>query len=177
MGRGLDRIGQAVDAALASGSYRIRGVVEIDGPVISWEGIVVGRDEQYLIETNGLRMDSRRVDGVHWARRLDPDGPWTTVPPDGPMDLAALLQGSDVRSQALDDGWLISLRFHDLDILEALTHVPSAGPTDAEVTLTDGTISQVALDLAGGARAAIALWDYGATLAVTPVASYRLGES
>jgi hypothetical protein len=165
---GLRRIERAIEVARDSNSYRVRGLLSVGRPLVRWEGIVVGGDEQYIISTYGLLIDSRRIDSESWARRLDTAGPWMQVPPDPPINLAVLLRGSDVHTQHPGDEWRIELRF-DIDVLDALAHIPSTGPSTAVVTLREGLIADVTLQISGDVNARISFWDYGAPLAVEPV--------
>jgi hypothetical protein len=166
---GLQRIERAVELTESSNTYRVRGVLAGSSPVVEWKGIVVGADEQYLVRTAGLLIDSRRIDGVHWARRLEPVEPWSTAPSGTPIDLAVLLQGSEVHAEHRGGQWLITLRFDGVDVLAALAHIRSTGPITADVALEDDAIAQVALHLSGNTTADLSFSDYGAALTVDPV--------
>src|SRR5262249_51831300 len=120
------------------------------------------------IHTFGMLIESRRIHGASWARRLDTAEPWMNVPPDHPIDLTALLLGSDVRTDHIADEWRTTLRFHDVDVLAALTHIPSTGPTTAVVTLRQGAIAEVTLDLSG-AGAHVSFSSYGEELSIEPI--------
>jgi hypothetical protein len=91
------------------------------------------------------------------------------APSDRPISLAVLLRGNEVHTKHDGDEWSVELRFHDVDVLDALAHIPSTGPSTAVVTLRGGVIADVALHLGGGADARISFWDYGSGLAIGPV--------
>jgi hypothetical protein len=165
---GLTHIARAVERAHVAGSYRVRGRFGIDGPLLSWDGFVAGRDEQYVINTHGMLIESRRTKGANWARRVDAVEQWMRVPTDEPFDLAVLLRGREERVERDADGLVVTLRFDEIDVLAALTHIPSVGPTTARVTLRDGVIAAVVLELDGGARADITFREYGVEAAVKP---------
>ena len=169
-GSPLDHMRQAVELASASGSFRVRGEVRASMPMVAWEGVVVGSDEQLTTHAGGLLIENRRIGGRSWGRRLDPTGPWAEVRYDGSIDLSVLLRGQLVQVEHTDGQWLLTLQFTGTDVLRALTHVPSVGPTTAHVTLIDGVLSEVTLDLAGHVTAHIGLWDFGAPLDIEPVA-------
>jgi hypothetical protein len=166
---GPQRIQRAVEFAEASHSYRVHGVLGASNPALEWTGFVVGADEQYIIRTAGLLIDSRRIGGVVWARRLEPVEPWMSAPATAPMDPSVLLRG--VQQNAVHRGGhsQINLHFDQVDVLAALAHIPSTGPTDAVVTLEDGVLAEVALHLGGNAHADISFSDYGAKLSVDPL--------
>jgi hypothetical protein len=167
--RPRELIETAVTYARQRGSFRVRGELRTTVPAMVWEGVVVGTDEQAKTRTAGLVIESRRVGGRSWGRRADGDGSWMEVAYDGPIDLGVLLQGDSRRIDRQDDGWSITLDFHGVDILRALTHVPSTGATTATVTLHDDTIAQVTLELPGAVTARLDIWDYGGPVAVEPV--------
>jgi hypothetical protein len=169
---GLRRLTQAVRVATDARSFRVTGTLRVGGPVVQWKGIVDGQDEQYLIRANGLLIESRRVDHVSWSRRLDAPEPWQRVPYDAPLDLTVLTQGT-VERVAHDGVWTITLRFDDVDVLAAMTHIPSVGPITAEVTVDEEVLSTVTLHLRGEADAEIALTDFGLPLTVEPVTDTR----
>jgi len=168
-GTALDQFRRAVELASDSGSFRVRGEVRTSVPIVAWEGVVVGSDEELRTQASGMVIESRRIGGRSWGRRLDPTGPWAEVPYDGPMDLGVLLRGRPGQVEHTDDSWLITLEFADTDVLRALTHVPSVGPTTAHVTLVDGVLSEVTLELAGHISARVELWDYGVRLSIAPI--------
>ena len=100
---GHARVEQAVALAHQGHSYRVRGELDASvGPIVSWAGIVVGSDEQAVAASGGITFESRRVGGVLWTRRLDPQGPWIQLPLDQPIDLAALSRGSEVSTELRD---------------------------------------------------------------------------
>jgi hypothetical protein len=121
---GLLRIKRATELARDRRTYRVRGLLSVERPLVSWEGFVVGGDEQSIIRTSGLLIDIRRIDGVSWARRLDTAEPWMWFPSDPPINLAALLRGGEVHSQRHGDEWRIELRFDGVDVLDELAHTP-----------------------------------------------------
>jgi hypothetical protein len=167
---GLERLGRAIARAHDSETFRLRGILTSHRSAVMWEGFVAGRNEQYVTHALGLVIESRRIDGVTWAHRLDePDG-WTQAPPDAPLDLDVLLRGHDVHSYRDGNAWRITLNYTDVDVLVALTHIPSVGPITAEVTVAPDLISEVSLGLNGGAHARLHLTDYGASLTVSPPA-------
>lgn len=168
MSFGPTHVAQAVERAHVAGTFRVRGRFGVDGPVLTWDGFVAGRDEQYVINTHGLLIESRRTNGAHWARRVDAVGRWMRVPTDESFDLAVLLRGREVRVERDADDLVVTLHFDDIDVLAALTHIPSAGPTTARVTVHDGVITAVVLELDGGARADITFREYGVKVAVEP---------
>ncbi len=152
--------------AQASGTYRVRGEFRAGPMVESWEGFVAGRDEQYIVRYLGMTIDSRRLDGVHHARRIDEPDDWDVIPADAGLDPGVLLQADEVT--ATDDESTLVLHFAAVDVLKALARVPSHGPTTVRVRLRDGLISEVGIEVSGGATATIAYWDYGADLTVAP---------
>ena len=168
-GTALDQVRRAVELASDSGSFRVRGEVRTSVPMVAWEGVVVGSDEELTTQASGMVIESRRVGGRSWGRRLDPTGPWVEVRYDGQMDLSVLLRGRPEQVEHTDDSWLITLQFTDTDVLRALTHVPSVGPTTAHVRLVDGVLSDVTLELAGHISARVELWDFGAQLSIAPL--------
>ena len=168
-GTALDQVRRAVELASDSGSFRVRGEVRTSVPIVAWEGVVVGSDEELTTQASGMLIESRRVGGRTWGRRLEPTGPWAEVPYDGAMDLSVLLRGRLEQVEHTDDSWLITLEFADTDVLRALTHVPSVGPTTAHVRLVDGVLSDVTLELAGHISARVELSDFGAGLSITPL--------
>ena len=165
----LDHVRRAVALASDSGSFRVRGEVRASVPIVAWEGVVVGSDEELRTQASGMVIESRRIGGRSWGRRLDPTGPWAEVPYDGAMDLRVLLRGRLGHVEHTDDSWLITLQFTDTDVLRALTHVPSVGPTTAHVRLVDGVLSDVTLELDGHISARVELWDFGTPLSIAPV--------
>ena len=165
---GLRRIERAIDFARQSRTYRLNGEVMMHGPLVAWDGIVVDGDEQYTIHTFGMVIESRRINGASWARRLDTGGQWTKVPSDHPIDLTVLLLGNEAHTELIDDEWQTTLRFDHVDVLAALTHVPSTGPTTAVVRLREGAIAEVTLQLLG-ADARISFSSYGDNLSIEPI--------
>ena len=165
---GLQRIERAIDFARQSRTYRLNGAVMVPGPLATWDGIVVDGDEQYTIHTYGMLIESRRINGASWARRLDTAEPWMKVPSDHPIDLTALLLGSDVHAEHSGDDWRSTLRFDGVDVLAALTHIPSTGPSTAVVSLRGGAIAEVTLQLRG-ANARISFSSYGEALSIGPI--------
>jgi hypothetical protein len=172
---GLQRIEEAIDFARQSRTYRLTGAVSLQAPLVTWEGVVVDGDEQYIIQTQGMLIESRRINGASWARRLDTGEPWMKVPSDHPIDLTALLLGRDVHAERLGDDWRIRLRFDDVDVLAALTHIPSTGPTTAEVTLRGGAIADVTLQLRG-ANARVSFSGYGEALSIGSIPPPPVGQ-
>ena len=164
---GLDRLGRAITQAHRRGTFRLQGVLTSHGSSVAWDGFVAGRNEQYVTHALGLVIESRRVDGTTWARRLDQEDSWAQAPPDAPLDLDVLLRGHDVHSRRDAGGWRITLSFTNVDVLVALTHIPSVGPSTAEVVVTAELISDVSLQLGDGAQARLHFADYGAALTVT----------
>jgi hypothetical protein len=173
----MERVRDAVAHAQESGTYRVRGQLVANGAFLAWEGIVAGADEQYVMTTGGLRFESRRVADTGWRRRLDRPEPWKTFPYDGPIDLTVLLRGTPDGVEQADGRFTVTLQFVDVDVLRALTHAPSTGPTTAEVSLSGNAIRGITLHLAGGASAQLELWDHGAPLAVDPVTVSQLGAA
>jgi hypothetical protein len=165
---GLDRLGRAITQAHRSGTFRLRGVLTSHGSTVAWDGFVAGRNEQYVTHALGLVIESRRVDGTTWGRRLDQEDSWAQAPADAPLDLEVLLRGHDVHSRRDGGDWRITLSYTDVDVLVALTHIPSVGPSTAEVVVAAEVISDISLQLGGGARARLHFADYGAALTVTP---------
>jgi hypothetical protein len=170
----LDPIRRAVEIASDSGSFRVRGEIGASVPIVQWDGIVVGPDEQYTMQASGLLLESRRIGGRNWGRRLDPTGPWVEAPYDGPVDLSVLLRGRPGYVDHSNHSSSITLQFASVDVLRALTHVPSVGPTTAHVTLVDGVLTEVTLELGGGVRAHVALTDFGAPMSIEPVEELTL---
>jgi len=166
----LDDIRRAVDLAHESGSFRVRGEIGANMPMVAWDGVVVGSDEQYRTRASGLLIESRRIGGRSWGRRLDPVAPWVETAYDGPMDLSVLLRGRPTdRVGHTYDSSSITLQFASADVLRALTHMPSVGPTTARVTLIDGALSEVTLELGGGVRAHVEFGDFGGPINIEPV--------
>jgi hypothetical protein len=165
---GLQRIERAIDFAGQGRTYRLNGAVMIHGPLVAWDGIVVDGDEQYTIHTLGMLIESRRINGASWARRLDTGEPWMKVPSDHPIDLTALLLGTEAHTEQSGDDWRITLRFDHVDVLAALTHIPSTGPSTAVVRLSEGAIAEVTLQLRG-ADARISFSSYGENLSIEPI--------
>jgi hypothetical protein len=166
---GLTRIKRAVELAEASHSYRVHGVLGVSSPAVEWKGFVVGTDEEYVIKAAGLLIDSRRLNGVHWARRLEPLETWLTAPAGAPIDPGVLLRGVEQRAEHRGGQWRITLHFDQVDVLAALSHIPSTGPTTADVALDDDALVEVTLHLGGNAHADISFGDYGANLTIDPV--------
>lgn len=165
---GMRRLTQAVQHATEAHTFRVRGALVVGGPLVQWQGIVNGEDEQDLIRANRLLIESRRVDHTSWARRLDSPEPWQQVPYDSPLDLTVLTLGT-IESVEHDRVWTFTLTFEDVDVLAAMTHIPSVGPTTAEVTVEGDALTAVALHLGGHADAEISLSDFGAPLTIEPV--------
>jgi hypothetical protein len=138
----------------------------VDSPFVTWEGFVVDTDEQYRINAHGLLMESRRVDGAHWARRLDGERPWAQVPSDEPINLRILLRGDEMSAEHDGHDWVVTLHFDDVDVLAALTHIPSTGPTTARVTVSGGFVTDIILRLHRDADAHMWFWDHGAHVVV-----------
>ena len=167
---GHARVEQAVALASQGHSYRVRGELDASvGPIVSWAGIVVGIDEQAVATSGGITYESRRVGGVLWTRRLDPRGPWIQLPLDQPLDLTALSRGSEVSTELRDGRWVVEVAYEGVDVLRALTHIPSAGLSTAEITLEDRELAAVVVRLGNGAAARLAYSDFGADLTVEPV--------
>jgi hypothetical protein len=166
----MDQIRSAVEHAQESRTFRVRGQLLTKGTALTWEGVVAGDDEQYTATVGRVPFETRRLDGVGWFRRLDRQESWRDFPNDGPIDLGVLLRGVPEGIGHGDGRYTITLSFGEgVDVLRALAHSPSTGPTTADVTLSDDVISNIMLYLGGGATASLALWDYGADLAVEPV--------
>jgi hypothetical protein len=166
---GLQRIQRAVEFAETSHSYRVHGLLGTSSPAVDWKGFVVGADEQYIIRAAGLLIDSRRIGGVVWARRLEPVEPWLSAQATAPIDPSVLLLGVQQDAEHRGGRSRISLHFDHVDVLAALAHIPSAGPTTAQVTLEEGVLVEVVLQLGGNAHADISFSDYGATLSIDPL--------
>jgi hypothetical protein len=166
---GAQRLERAVVGAEVDRTYRVKGTVTFGVPLLSWDGIVVGNDEQYILHTVGRVIDSRRIAGRNWWRPPGSSEPWKLAPADTPLDVAVLLRGEVVAARHEDDRWALTLHFHGVDVLAALTHVPSAGPTTAEVILVDDRITAVTLRLSAFGRAELSFWDHGASLTIEPV--------
>jgi hypothetical protein len=137
-----------------------------EAPLVSRAGVIVGDDEQFQVNAMGILIDERRIDGVAWGRPSDGSRPWISVPSDGSFDLTVLLDGEITSSRLAQDHRVLELQFTDQDVLRALTHIPSVGPTAATVRIQSGYITDIELRLDGGTIAWIELWDYGARLAV-----------
>jgi hypothetical protein len=166
---GAQRLERAVAGAYADRTYRVKGTVMFGGPLLSWEGIVDGDDEQYVLHAVGRIIDSRRIAGQNWWRPLGSSEPWKLAPADAPFDLGVLLRGEVVAARDEDDRWTLTLHFADVDVLAALTHVPSAGSTTAEVTIVNDRVAEVALRLSGFGNAQLSFWDYGTDVSIEPV--------
>ena len=95
------------------------------------------------------------------------------MPSDGSFDLAVLLDGEVRSCHVTPDHRVLQLQFTEQDVLRALTHIPSVGPTEATVSIEYGFITDIELRLDGGMTAWIELWDYGAPLVVEPVGQPR----
>ena len=160
---------RAVDNARSAASVRVRGDIRATHSIVGWEGIVVGTDEQYRVAAMGMVIDARRIDGLVWGRPVDRSQPWVSVPSDGSFDLGVLLRGHVDSFTTVDDAQRIELRFAGVDVLHALSHVPSTGPTTATVTIQSGFVTEVDLRLPSEVSARVELWDYGAPLTVEPV--------
>jgi hypothetical protein len=165
----IEELRHAVARSRAAGSFRVRGEVSGLGPALAWEEVVVGNDEQGTTIAAGLTIESRRLGGRTWGRRVDRLEPWTEVAYDGALDLSVLVQGrpEHVERHGLD--WSITERFDGIDVLRALSHVPSTGTTMADVVVHDGLISHVTLHLAGEITADLTFWDYGTRATVEPI--------
>jgi hypothetical protein len=137
-----------------------------EASLVSRDGVIVGDDEQFQVNAMGMLIDERRIDGVAWGRPSDGSRPWISVPSDGSFDLTVLLDGKIASSRVARDHGVLELRFTDQDVLRALTHIPSVGPTAATLRIQSGYITDIELRLDGGTMAWIELWDYGARLAV-----------
>ena len=74
-----------------------------------------------------------------------------------------------MRSELRDGRWVVELAYKDVDVLQALTHIPSAGPSAVEVTVDDQEIATVVVRLGNGVTARLAYADFGADLTVEPV--------
>ena len=69
-----------------------------------------------------------------------------------------------------NDAWAVTLKFQDTDVLYALTHIPSTGPTTAHINIDDNDNAlDIHLQLAGSADAIVSLTDFGAAVRVEPV--------
>jgi hypothetical protein len=166
----MERMRTAVAHARESGTFRLRGqLIAANGAFLSWEGFVAGSDEQYRMTTGGSVFESRRIAGTGWRRRLDPPEPWTEFPYDNPIDLTVLLRGTTDGVEHGEGSYTVTLQFVDVDVLRALTHAPSTGPTTAEVSLSGDVMRSITLHVAGGVTAELVLWDHGAAVAVDPV--------
>ena len=162
---------RAVDNARSAANVRVRGDIRSTHSIVGWEGVVVGTDEQYRVAAMGMVIDARRIDGIVWGRPVDRSQPWVSVPSDRSFDLGVLLRGHVDSFTTVDDGQRIELRFAGVDVLHALSHVPSAGPTTATVTIHSGFVTELDLRLSNDVSARIELWDYGAPLTIEPVDS------
>ena len=147
----------------------MRGGLTSGPAVVAWDGVVVGADEQYLVNAMGSLLDERRIGGVTWARPTDQSRPWISVPSTEAFDLSVLLDGTVVSEMRSDDRLLIEVHFSGRDALRALTHIPSVGPTEVTVTVTLGVITAVDLHLQDGAAAHLELSDYGEALVIDPI--------
>jgi hypothetical protein len=156
----------AIDNAHAAGRFRMRSRLGGDAPAVSRDGVIVGDDEQFLVNAMGILIDERRIDGVAWGRPSDGSRPWISVPSDGSFDLTVLLDGEVTSSRVAQGHRVLELQFTGEDVLRALTHIPSVGPTAATVRIQSGYITDIELRLEGGMMAWLELWDYGAPLAV-----------
>jgi hypothetical protein len=164
----IESLRRTIDIARARGSFRVRGEVRVAAPLVAWEGVVVGTDEEYTATAMGLSIESRRLGGASWARRRDRVEPWSKAPYDGAVDLGALLQGHLDASQRRGERWSTTLGFDDVDVLRALTHVPSTGPTTAEVSGDDASMT-VVLRLGANATARVEFWDFGGPVSIEPL--------
>ena len=160
---------RAISSADGAGSYRVRGELTSGPAVVAWDGVVVGADEQYLVNAMGSLLDERRIGGVARARPTDQSRPWISVPSTEAFDLSVLLDGTVVSEMRSDDRLLIEVHFSGRDALRALTHIPSVGPTEVTVTVTLGVITAVDLHLQDGAAAHLELSDYGEALVIDPI--------
>jgi hypothetical protein len=155
-----DRLADAVQMATAAGSFHMRGAFGAGAPLVQWTAVVFGSDELRTTLTGGMLIESRRLDGQLWARRIDQPEPWARIPADDPLDLTKLLAGEIHRVDRDDDSCVITLQYDDVDVLGALTHIPSTGPTSAEVTIVDDQLVGVALDINGHATATVAFEEF-----------------
>jgi hypothetical protein len=114
-----------------------------------------------------MLIESRRINGASWAGRLDTAEPLMKVPSDHPIGLTALLLGTEVHTEHSGDERRITLRFDGIDVLAALTHIPSTGPSTAVVRLRGGAIAEITLQLRG-ADARISFSSYGEDLSIEP---------
>jgi hypothetical protein len=69
--------------------------------------------------------------------------------------------------------WVVTLHFDDVDVLAALTHIPSTGPTTARVTVSGGFVTDIILRLHRDADAHMWFWDHGAHVVVHRPRSFR----
>ena len=160
---------QAISAADAAGSFRVRGQLTAGPAVVAWDGVVVGNDEQYLVDAMGSLLDERRIAGVAWARPTDQSRPWASVPSAEAFDLSVLLDGTMVSAMRSDDRVLVEVHFSGRDVLRAITHIPSVGPTEVTATIAFGVITAIDLHLEDGAAAHLELSDYGQALFIDPI--------
>jgi hypothetical protein len=165
----LTRLRRAVATGDGLRTYRVDGELRQNGDSLKWRGVVVGRDEAYISDINGLLIESRRIGGVSWGRKVGSSEPWIQAPSDGSINMGVLLEGTDVHSQRQGDDWLVTLRFAGIDVLGALSHIPSTGPSDVGVTIRGDLITHVSVILRANAMAELSLSDYGAALVIEPV--------
>jgi hypothetical protein len=165
---GFEQLRRALVRAEEAGSFRVEGTVTVGAPLVRWQGVVSGTTEQDFTWAAGLTIESQRADGQGWVRRTDISDDWRRFPYDGPVDLGVLLHGH-VEDVQHDDTWSVTVSFHDVDVLKAMTHIPSIGDTEVTVTLGNGELVRADLDVGGHAHAELLFSDYGVGLALDPV--------
>ena len=161
------RLERAVATAKRTTSYRVRGRL---GSRMSWEGFVVDGDEQYVVDVAGLRTESRRIGGRTYGRRVETaDESWVEAPNQAELELSVLQRGEVMSVDAVKDHMTLTLQFEAVDVLAALTHIPSVGATRAVVEMEGDVIQRVALQFADGTTASLDYWDYGVALQIQPL--------
>lgn len=125
-----------------------------------------GAAEHYQVAGMGSLIDERRIDGIVWARPLDGSRPWISARSSEAIDLGVLRNGQISSSTTTDHGQVIELGFTNHDVLRALSHIPSTGPTTATVTIAAGFVASIDLQFRGATSAHIELSDYGLPLAI-----------
>jgi hypothetical protein len=156
-----DRLADAVRAATDAELIRMRGTFGASGPLVQWTAVLTGSEERTTTRIGAILIESRRSDGHLWARRIDQPEPWSEFPADNPLDITALLAGVIDHVEHHDDAtWVITLHYDDIDVLAALTHVPSTGPTTAKVTIDDNRLKAVTVDVNGHSTATVTFADF-----------------
>jgi hypothetical protein len=120
-----------------------------------------GRCSSRLIET-------RRIGAATWTRRADQPDTWHLVTGDHPLELSALLDDHVVALHEQSDTFTLTITDDHTDLLDALTHIPSAGATTAQITIIDGMLDNVTLHLIGNVSVQLSFFDYGRETTIEP---------